>query len=95
MVPEFEEASKNLQVGEYTKEAVKTDYGYHIIKKFPLDKTSEEFKQYKVYMVKTAKLMPIIDAEVEKQKISWDNEAIDAFVKSWLEEKNASENKTE
>lgn len=95
MVPEFEEASKNLQVGEYTKEAVKTDYGYHIIKKFPLDKTSEEFKQYKVYMVKTAKLMPIIDAEVEKQKISWDNEAIDEFVKSWLEEKNASENKTE
>lgn len=92
MVPEFEEASKNLQVGEYTKEAVKTDYGYHIIKKFPLDKTSEEFKQYKVYMVKAEKLISVVDAAVEKEKISWDNEAIDKFVESWLEEKNASAN---
>ncbi len=92
MVPEFEEASKNLQVGEYTKEAVKTDYGYHIIKKFPLDTASEEFKQYKVYMIKTTKLMPVIDAEIEKEKISWDNEAIDEFVESWIEEKKASAN---
>lgn len=27
----YVEASKNLNVGEYTKEAVKTDYGYHVI----------------------------------------------------------------
>ena len=33
MVKEFEEASKKLQVGEYTKEAVKTDFGYHIIRR--------------------------------------------------------------
>lgn len=33
MVPEFEEASFALkEIGSYTKEPVKTDYGYHIIK---------------------------------------------------------------
>ena len=33
MIPEFEEASFALEeIGSYTKEPVKTDYGYHIIK---------------------------------------------------------------
>lgn len=33
MVSEFETAAYNLKVNEYTKEPVKTTYGYHIIKK--------------------------------------------------------------
>ena len=33
MVSEFEAAAFNLKVDEYTKEPVKTSYGYHIIKK--------------------------------------------------------------
>ncbi len=33
MVTEFEEAAYNLKVDEYTKEPVKTSYGYHIILK--------------------------------------------------------------
>lgn len=33
MVEEFEEAAKNLEVGNYTTTAVKTTYGYHIIYK--------------------------------------------------------------
>lgn len=33
MVPAFENAAVALKVGEYTKEPVKTDYGYHIILK--------------------------------------------------------------
>lgn len=33
MVSEFETAAFNLKVDEYTKEPVKTSYGYHIIKK--------------------------------------------------------------
>ena len=32
MVPEFEKAAFALKAGEYTPEAVKTDYGYHVIK---------------------------------------------------------------
>ena len=33
MTEEFEEAAKNLEVGKYTTEPVKTSYGYHIILK--------------------------------------------------------------
>lgn len=33
MTKEFEEAAKNLEVGKYTTEPVKTTYGYHIILK--------------------------------------------------------------
>lgn len=33
MTEEFEEAAKNLEVGSYTTEPVKTSYGYHIILK--------------------------------------------------------------
>ena len=32
MVKEFEDAASQLNDGEYTKEPVKTNYGYHIIK---------------------------------------------------------------
>ncbi len=43
MVKPFEEASFNLEEGAYTKEPVATDYGYHIIKRLPLDKESDSF----------------------------------------------------
>ena len=33
MESEFEKAAMNLEVGKYTKTAVKTSYGYHIIYK--------------------------------------------------------------
>ena len=33
MVEEFTKAVKNLEKGKYTKEPVKTEYGYHIILK--------------------------------------------------------------
>lgn len=48
MVAEFESAAVKLKVGEYTKEPVKTKYGYHIILKTkeydkkPLEQAKEE-----------------------------------------------------
>lgn len=48
MVPEFESAAVKLKVGEYTKEPVKTKFGYHIILKTkeydkkPLEEAKEE-----------------------------------------------------
>ena len=50
MEKEFETAAYNLKVNEYTKEPVKTRYGYHIIlktkeyEKDPLDDVKEEIK---------------------------------------------------
>lgn len=72
MVPEFEAASKKLAAGKYTTQAVKTDYGYHIIKRYPLDRTSEEFAEYKVYLVQE-KLQELVNQEIAKGNIKWNN----------------------
>ncbi len=89
MVPEFEEASKKLEIGEYTKEAVKTDYGYHIIKRYDIDFESDEyinFKDSKIY----EKMTEVIEKEIEKAKIKWDTKAIDAYIKEWEKERKAA-----
>ena len=57
MVQEFEDAAYNLKVNEYTKEPVKTTYGYHIILKTG-EKEKEELKKVKD---------TIIDKLVEKK----------------------------
>lgn len=72
MVQEFETASKSIAVGKYTTQAVKTAYGYHIIKRYPLDKASDEFKECKAYLVQE-KLLPIIESETKKTEIKWNN----------------------
>lgn len=51
VVEEFWDASKDLKIGEYTTEPVKTDYGYHIIykvsekEKETLEDATEEIKE--------------------------------------------------
>ena len=72
MVEEFETASKKLAVWKYTTQAVKTAYGYHIIKRYPLDKTSDEYKECKMYLVQE-KLLPLIESEAKKTEIKWNN----------------------
>lgn len=47
MVIEFENASKELHVGEYTKEPIKTDFGYHIIKKYEVTADCQEFETFR------------------------------------------------
>ncbi len=89
MVPEFEQASKDLQIGEYTKEAVKTSYGYHIIKKYEIGTDSVEFVNYKNTKVQD-KMTEILEKQVEKSKIEWDTKAIDKYLKEWEKEREAS-----
>ena len=43
MVPEFEEAAMNLEVGAYTQEPVATDYGYHILMRYELPTEGESY----------------------------------------------------
>ena len=72
MVPEFENASKKLSVGKYTKQAVKSSYGYHIIKRYALDKTSNEFKNCKMQLAQV-ELLKLLEAAAAKAAIKWNN----------------------
>ncbi|MGN0108354.1 MAG: peptidylprolyl isomerase [Hominilimicola sp.] len=44
MVTEFEDAVKSVQPGEIT--ICKSDYGYHIIKRLPIDKSDADFEKF-------------------------------------------------
>lgn len=89
MVAEFEQASKDLQIGEYTKEAVKTSYGYHIIKKYAIDTDTDEYVNYKNMKVQD-KLTDVLEKQIEKTKIKWDTKAVDKYLADWAEERKAS-----
>ena len=44
MVSEFEDATKSIEPGEITM--CKSDYGYHIIKRLPIDESDSKFGEY-------------------------------------------------
>lgn len=46
MVPEFETAVKNLEVGQVTQEPVKTTHGFHVIKRLEFDE-AKDFEEKK------------------------------------------------
>lgn len=85
MVAEFEEASRNLQIGEYTKEPVKTDYGYHIIKKYELTTDCDEFKQLKQEKSQ-AIVGEMIEKKVKEAKVTKKDDAIKKYLDAWLKE---------
>lgn len=76
MVSEFEKAAIELEVGKYTKEPVKTQFGYHIIlkteqkEKPKLDEVKEEIKETLI------------------NELIANTENISAFGLEWLREKN-------
>lgn len=82
MVPEFEQASKDLEIGQYTKEGVKTSYGYHIIKRYEINSDIEEFDSYKTTQLQE-KLTGILDKKVEELKVKWETKKIDAYLEKW------------
>lgn len=76
MVSEFEEAVVKLEVGKYTKEPVKTQFGYHIILKTD-QKEKPSLENSKDTIRKT----------LAKELVS-NTENIAAFALDWLREKN-------
>lgn len=87
MVAEFENASRELKVGEYTEEPVKSNYGYHIIKKYELTTDIPEFEQYKEYMT-VGKVGQIIDEELTGVEPGWKTDKTDAFISTFIKEQS-------
>ncbi len=94
MVPEFENATKALKYGEYTKEPVKSDFGYHIVKRYEINTEIAEFAQFKEIQIQE-KAMEFLDAKVKDAKVKVDEKAIDKFMKKWAEERAAEVKKAQ
>lgn len=94
MVPEFEEATKALKIGEYTKEAVKSDFGYHIIKRYEINTEIKEFAQFKETKLQE-KAMELLDKKVKDAKVKVEEKELDAYMKKWADERAAEAKKAE
>ena len=101
MTEQFSEATKKLKVKEYTKEPVKTEYGYHIIlktgekKKKKLDKVKDDIKEKlkEEKMNADTAINPKTLVEIRKsKKIKWNDPALKKAYNRLMEKeiKNAS-----
>ena len=101
MVEEFGEAVKKLKVDEYTKEPVKTQYGYHIILKTGEkekeklekveDKVKEALKDQKMSESTTIYYETLIKIR-EKENITWNDTVLEKAYNEYMDKliKNAS-----
>ena len=94
MVKEFEEAAYALKVDEYTKEPIKTTYGYHIIlktgekEKESLDKMKDEIKDKIVDEKRNDKENDVktLDKIREKYKLKFKDSKIKSIYNTYLDE---------
>ena len=94
MVEEFEKASRELKVGEYTKKPVKSDYGYHIIKRYAIDKEIPEYADFKL-VKEQEKLTDILVKRSEKLDMKWEDKKVDAYLKEWKKEREEAKKQAE
>lgn len=76
MAAEFEDAAANLKVGEYTKEPVKTKFGYHIILK------TDQKEKPKLESIKSNIKNTLVNELINNTS------NISTFAMEWLREKN-------
>lgn len=86
MVSEFEEASKNLEIGAYTKEPVKTSYGYHIIKRYDINTKIDEFKDFQNNLLQE-KTMKKLDDALKDMDVDVKEDTIKKYLDKWAEER--------
>ena len=94
MVEEFSEAVKTLKVNEYTKEPVKTQYGYHIILKTDEkekkelkdveEKVKEALKEQKMNESATIYYETLIKVR-EKENIKWNDTVLEKAYNEYMD----------
>ena len=94
MAPEFEEASKNLEIGAYTKTPVKSDFGYHIIKRYEINKDIKEFKDFKDTK-KQEKASEYVQKEMDKLDAKFEDKVIDPYLEKWAKERKEAAKKAQ
>ncbi|MBR1969129.1 MAG: peptidylprolyl isomerase [Clostridia bacterium] len=94
MVEPFEKATDALKIGEYTKEPVKTDFGYHIIKRYEINTEIPEFAQFKESKLQE-KAMELITKKVKDAKVKVEKKELEAYMKKWAKERAAEAKKAE
>lgn len=90
MVDEFYQASKNLEIGTWTTEPVKTSYGYHVIYRYALEKTDDKFNELKTTKAQT-KFMELLNGWIEETECTVDDDAIDKALEAQKEAKKAAQ----
>ena len=86
MLPEFEDAAYALAVGEYTKEPVKTSYGYHIIYKYGEDEKGS-FDDLKAQLETQARQTEYTQLRLETILIKYRSEADVKFTDEELQKR--------
>ena len=95
MVSEFENAAFALNVGEYTEEPVKTQYGYHVIYKYAEDEkpSFDDYTQLKLEAIlikyRTEANVKFTDESVQKRY-----DAIVANIQDSLSAEEGTDNTT-
>ncbi len=89
MVPEFEEATKNLEIDAYTKAPVKTDYGYHIVKRY--DFTEEDKNEYKKEF-QSSKYSEMVEKWIDEANTEKKDDIINAFTERNVKVEEQEEN---
>ncbi len=91
MVEEFESASRELAVGKYTKEPVKSDYGYHIIKRYGITTEIPEYENFKSSK-KQQKVAEVIEEDSKNLTFEWNDKNVKSaldYIKKEQEKANA------
>ena len=83
MIEEIESATKKLNPGEYTKEAVKTDFGNIIIKKYESTVEDSELDVYRSNLIYD-KFTEIVKSRVEKTKVKVKEDKIIPYMKEYV-----------
>lgn len=82
MVDEFYQASKNLNIGEWSQTPVESAYGYHVIQRYALDKeTNGKFQQLKEN-AKKSKFLSLFEAWLAEANITIYDDIIDGALQA-------------